>query len=253
MIMSKVVVAVSLLLAATLLLVAHTTLAFTFTPYSARLGLFPPRAAFVQTATPIKTLQRYYKASPASSLSSSSLKMSAAAAAADQQQRYSDPDQPARFAQAKAEQNQRYLDITSVYDASFLKGKRVAVTGANRGIGLALATELTEAGARVVAIVRSSSAELDALQPAEVVTGIDVTNDEQCASGMASQIKGGPIDIVRKPRHTWISRPANWKVCCSSLKALTRFRRAFSFLLSLFSSYLLAHKQTNKQTKQHSW
>lgn len=114
-----------------------------------------------------------------------------------QQQRYSDPNQPARFAKAKADKNQRYLDITTVYDSSFLKGKRVAVTGANRGIGLALAKELTEAGAKVVAIVRSSSAELDALKPAEVVVGIDVTNDEQCATGIASQIKGGPIDIVR--------------------------------------------------------
>jgi hypothetical protein len=108
---------------------------------------------------------------------------------------YSIPDQPARFARAKQENNQRYLDISSVYDPGFLKGLRVAVTGANRGIGLALATELTEAGAQLIAIVRSSSPELEALKPAEIVSGIDVTNDEQC-QGIASQIKGGPIDIL---------------------------------------------------------
>jgi enoyl-[acyl-carrier-protein] reductase (NADH) len=109
--------------------------------------------------------------------------------------RYSLPDQAARFAKAKAENNERYLDITTVYDPAFLKGKRVAVTGANRGIGLQLATELTEAGAHVVALVRSSSEELEALKPAEIVKDVDVMSDEKCLK-LADQIKGGPIDIV---------------------------------------------------------
>jgi NADPH:quinone reductase-like Zn-dependent oxidoreductase len=109
--------------------------------------------------------------------------------------RYSLADQPARFAQAKKENNQRYLDITTVYDASSLKGKRVAVTGCNRGIGLALATELTAIGAKVVAIVRSSSKELDALNPDEIVEGIDQTKDDQTNS-LKDKIKGGPIDVV---------------------------------------------------------
>jgi hypothetical protein len=56
---------------------------------------------------------------------------------------YSLPDQPARFAKAKADKNQRFLDIDSFYDPAYLAGKRVAVTGANRGIGLSLAKELT--------------------------------------------------------------------------------------------------------------
>jgi hypothetical protein len=108
---------------------------------------------------------------------------------------YSMPDQAARFAKANTENNQRYLDINSVYDPVYLKGKRVAVTGANRGIGLAIATELTAQGAKVVAINRSNSDELQALNPDEVMLGIDVRNDEQC-DGIKDLIKGGPIDIV---------------------------------------------------------
>ena len=109
--------------------------------------------------------------------------------------RYSTPDQPARFAKAKEEKNERYLDIESVYDGSYLKGLRVAVTGANRGIGLALATELTEQGAKVVALCRSSSDELEALNPDEIVLGIDVTDDDMCDS-IKGKITGGSIDIV---------------------------------------------------------
>lgn len=112
---------------------------------------------------------------------------------------YTIADQPARFARAKAEQNQRYLDIASVYDGSFLKDQRVAITGANRGLGLALAKEAVSAGAQLVAIVRSSSKELEDLKPTELISGIDVTNDEQCTS-IVDQIKGGPIDIVRRDR-----------------------------------------------------
>jgi NAD(P)-dependent dehydrogenase (short-subunit alcohol dehydrogenase family) len=78
-----------------------------------------------------------------------------------------------------------------------LKGKRVAVTGANRGIGLAIATELKAHGARIVAINRSNSDELQALEPEEVILGIDVRNDEQCEA-IKDQIKGGPIDIVSR-------------------------------------------------------
>ena len=110
--------------------------------------------------------------------------------------RYSIADQQARFAKAKKENNQRYLDITTVYDNSFLKGKRVAVTGANRGLGLDLSKQLAEAGAKIVALVRKSSNELDALQPDEIITGIDVMKEE-CTESIKDKIKGGPVDIVR--------------------------------------------------------
>ena len=111
------------------------------------------------------------------------------------EERYSIPDQPARFARAKAENNERYLDIAKVYDPSFLKGLRVAVTGCNRGIGLALAKELTARGAKLIAINRSSSKELEDLNPDEGLVGIDVTSDELCAT-LKDKITNGPIDLV---------------------------------------------------------
>jgi NAD(P)-dependent dehydrogenase (short-subunit alcohol dehydrogenase family) len=114
----------------------------------------------------------------------------------EQEQHYSLADQEARYNQAKADNNQRFLDITSVYDPSFLRGKRVAITGANRGLGLALATEVTNAGAELIAIVRSSSPELDALRPQQIVTGIDATNDDTAVHLLAQMKDGGPIDIL---------------------------------------------------------
>ena len=56
-------------------------------------------------------------------------------------------DQVARFERAKKEGNNRYLDIKSVYDGAYLKGKRVLLTGSNRGLGLALAKEISAQGA----------------------------------------------------------------------------------------------------------
>ena len=108
---------------------------------------------------------------------------------------YSLADQEERFSRAKRENNQRYLDITTVYDPSKLKGLRVVVTGANKGNGLALAKELKSAGAHVIAVTRSMSDELKELEPAQIIRDIDVTNDESCA-GLASKIEGGPVDIV---------------------------------------------------------
>jgi NADPH:quinone reductase-like Zn-dependent oxidoreductase len=119
-------------------------------------------------------------------------------------ERYSMADQEARFSKAKKENNQRFLDITTVYDPSFLKGKRVAITGANRGLGLALAKEVTEAGADLIAIVRATSDELEALKPAEVITGVDVRDDKETAK-INEKIKGGPIDIVSCHIARWIA------------------------------------------------
>jgi D-arabinose 1-dehydrogenase-like Zn-dependent alcohol dehydrogenase len=138
--------------------------------------------------------------------------------------RYSIPDQQARFAKAKDEKNARYLDITTVYDPSYLKGLRVAVTGANRGLGLAIAKELTEQGAKVVALVRSSSPELEALNPAEIVKGLDVTNDEK-SEAIKDQIKGGPVDIVRT-------------LCEEAERSLSTMSLIFLFVSFLFIPYI---------------
>jgi NADP-dependent 3-hydroxy acid dehydrogenase YdfG len=49
----------------------------------------------------------------------------------------------------------------------------------------------------LIAIVRSSSPELDALRPQQIVTGIDATNDDDTAVHLLAQMKdGGPIDIL---------------------------------------------------------
>ena len=56
-------------------------------------------------------------------ISSSSLSMST---------EFSTPDQPARFAAAKAAGNKRFLEIESIYNPESLKGLRIGITGANR-------------------------------------------------------------------------------------------------------------------------
>lgn len=109
-------------------------------------------------------------------------------------QKYSAADQPARFAQAKADKNERFLDITSIYDPAYLKNKRVLITGGNRGLGLAITKELVAQGAHTIVVGRGSSAELDAVGAAQIIEGVDVTD----ASGVAKMCAelDAPVDIV---------------------------------------------------------
>ena len=58
---------------------------------------------------------------------------------------------------------------------------RVVITGANRGIGLAMAQQLVAAGHEVIAVCRESSSELEDLVD-QVISGIDVTDDQSVAS-----------------------------------------------------------------------
>ena len=106
---------------------------------------------------------------------------------------YSIPDQPARFAKAKAESNVRMLSTT--FDLSYLSGLRVGVTGANRGLGLAISREIVAAGGKLVAIARASSVELEALNPDELILGVDVQNDKHCEA-LAGRITGGPLNVL---------------------------------------------------------
>jgi short-subunit dehydrogenase len=104
---------------------------------------------------------------------------------------YSIPDQPKRFALAKAENNKRVLDISSFYDPSFVKGKNVLVTGANRGIGLAITKELITQGANVFVTTRSPAV----IPGATVIDGIDV-QDNQLASKLVKALNGNTIDVL---------------------------------------------------------
>jgi len=68
------------------------------------------------------------------------------------------------------------------------------VTGANRGIGLELTRQLSARGARVVAVCRKSSAELDALG-ARVEAGVDVT-DPAARARLAERLSGDEIELL---------------------------------------------------------
>jgi len=109
---------------------------------------------------------------------------------------YSKADQVARYAKAKAVSHARYLDITCAFDGSYLKGKRVLITGGNQGLGLAIDKELSKQGAEVVVVGRRSSEELDALSGVQVIKGVDVTDTAAIAGKMIQEIGGKPFDLV---------------------------------------------------------
>ncbi len=72
--------------------------------------------------------------------------------------------------------------------------KTVLITGANRGIGLALTRQYADRGDRVIGICRASSAELDATG-VRIETGVDVT-DGQALSDLAARLQDVRIDVL---------------------------------------------------------
>jgi NAD(P)-dependent dehydrogenase (short-subunit alcohol dehydrogenase family) len=70
----------------------------------------------------------------------------------------------------------------------------VLITGANRGIGLALAGAYANRGDKVIAVVRRSSPALDRLG-VEVQSGIDLNSDASVAK-LAAALAGRSIDIL---------------------------------------------------------
>lgn len=68
------------------------------------------------------------------------------------------------------------------------------ITGANRGIGLELCTELKARGYEVIATCRSSSTGLDALD-VRVIAGVDVT-DWDSLLRLGAALEGGGIDLL---------------------------------------------------------
>jgi NAD(P)-dependent dehydrogenase (short-subunit alcohol dehydrogenase family) len=79
-------------------------------------------------------------------------------------------------------------------------GQTILITGANRGIGLALATDLVKGGHKVIATARNPAKaallnELSASHPAMLeIVEMDVTSDKSVAAA-ATTVKG-PIDIL---------------------------------------------------------
>ena len=70
----------------------------------------------------------------------------------------------------------------------------IVITGANRGIGLALAEQYQARGDRVIAAVRAASPELTG-QGIETIEGVDVTDDGAVAR-FASALEGRDIDVL---------------------------------------------------------
>jgi len=119
---------------------------------------------------------------------------------------YSVADQPTRFAKDKAANNVRVLDIDMAgYDSLAFAGQRVLVTGATRGLGLALCESLADGGATVVAVCRKGNDALRAalnsgdgwrgLKPGhQMIEGIDVSSDGAMAT-LVEEV-GSPVDVV---------------------------------------------------------
>ena len=70
----------------------------------------------------------------------------------------------------------------------------VLITGCNRGIGRELCAQFSARGDDVIAVVRSSNADLDAL-PVRVTTGIDV-GDGASMPLLKQAVGDQPIDIL---------------------------------------------------------
>lgn len=68
------------------------------------------------------------------------------------------------------------------------------LVGANRGIGLSLATQLQARGDTVIATTRKPSSALSAL-PVQVIEGVDVTDGAQAAAAIKAAVKQ-PVDVV---------------------------------------------------------
>ena len=131
---------------------------------------------------------------------------------------YSIPDQPKRFANAKADKNARFLDIDKFYKPGHFKNLNVLVTGGkhnrefcicniyiilictifvtrnrkgNRGLGRAIVDALIAEGANVIVTSRTQNT----IPGAQVIDGIEVT-DDNCGSLLASKLNGKKIDVL---------------------------------------------------------
>jgi NAD(P)-dependent dehydrogenase (short-subunit alcohol dehydrogenase family) len=77
-----------------------------------------------------------------------------------------------------------------------LKDRTAVVTGASRGIGLAIVRALADAGARVIAGARGSSAELEELLRGGQVQALAVDLADPAGPGRLTALAGDRIDIL---------------------------------------------------------
>jgi NAD(P)-dependent dehydrogenase (short-subunit alcohol dehydrogenase family) len=71
----------------------------------------------------------------------------------------------------------------------------ILITGAGRGIGLALTRQLAARGDRVIALCRTASAELQQIEGIRIIADIEVT-DRAAIERLAAQLDKQPLDIV---------------------------------------------------------
>jgi len=71
----------------------------------------------------------------------------------------------------------------------------ILITGAGRGIGLALTRQLAARGDRVIALCRTPSPELEMIEGIRIITDIEVT-DREAIGKLAAQLDKQPLDIV---------------------------------------------------------
>jgi NAD(P)-dependent dehydrogenase (short-subunit alcohol dehydrogenase family) len=69
------------------------------------------------------------------------------------------------------------------------------VTGASRGIGLELCRQLSAQGDQIIALVRRTRPELEAIDRVKIIDGVDI-RDEQAISGVSARIGNQPIDTL---------------------------------------------------------
>lgn len=103
----------------------------------------------------------------------------------------------------------------AVLDSFSLTGRVSVVTGANRGIGRALATALAEAGSDVALLVRDPDgaadavAELTQLGVRAVAVGADVTRPDEVRRSVTEIVDAlGGVDVLVNNAGTCVHRPA---------------------------------------------
>jgi NAD(P)-dependent dehydrogenase (short-subunit alcohol dehydrogenase family) len=158
-------------------------------------GLLAPKIEVVAWAQPSVTSKNANIFLSATTRTTTTLNM---AEMSEDKVKYSMPDQVKRFANAQATNNERFLDISTVYNGGELSGKRILVTGGNRGLGFEITKEAVSNGASVIVVCRSTNDELEELVGKyNVYSGVDVS-DNVAVDKAFKRIKadGGQLDYV---------------------------------------------------------